>query len=183
LTVIYVDQKYIPPPSPSPPGPFPEPEGPIVEGGENVLEEFEQVVTVTEETVNIIFKTLWATAKKSTHVDVLYKWSVEKKFTATFEQPRIQLLSGGKALICITLASGALHIDGHSETSVAGWRLAFEVNLKQVKHSELHVEKSWFGRFKDALFGKAQEESSNIEHVVLDFDSECFLLRVTCKVC
>jgi hypothetical protein len=140
---------------------------------EDVLQSFEQVLTITEETVNIVLKTLWATAKKSTHVDVLYKWSVEKRFTATFEQPRVQLLSGGKALVWITLASGSLHVDGHSETSVAGWRLAFEVNLKQVKHSELHVDKSWSGRFKDALFGKTQEESTTIEHVVLDFDGEC----------
>jgi hypothetical protein len=184
LTVIYVDDKFNLPPSPTPNcgfGYLPEPDHHHGHGGavvtvieEDVLQSFEQVLTITEETVNIIFKTLWATAKKSTHVDVLCKWSVEKQFTATFDQPRIQLLSGGKALIWITLSSGSLHVEGHSETSVAGWRFAFEVNLKQVKHSELHVEKSWFGRFKDALFGKTQEESTTIEHVVLDFDSECF---------
>jgi hypothetical protein len=142
---------------------------------ETILSGFEQVITVTEETINLIFKTLWESARKSTHVDVLYKWSFEKKFTATFDHPRIQLLSGGKALIWVTLRSGSMHLDSHSETSVSGWRLAFEVKLKQVKHSDLHVEKSWFGRFKDALFGKAQEESKTIDHVVLDFDSMSFL--------
>jgi hypothetical protein len=140
---------------------------------ETILHGFEQVITVTEETINVIFKTLWEAARKSSHADVLHKWSIEGKFSAVFDQPRIQLLSDDKALIWILLHSGSMHIDGHSEseTTVSGWRLAFEVKLKQVKHSELGVDKTWFERFGDALSAKSQEESSTIEHVVLDFES------------
>jgi hypothetical protein len=192
LTVIYTDEPSVGPQSPisvpEPGLPYYLPTGPLSGWGEGkektdiivretILSGFEQVITVAEETVNLIFKTLWESARKSTQVDVLYKWSFEKKFSATFEHPRIQLLSGGKALIWVTLRSGSMNLDGQSETAVNGWCLAFEVKLKQVKHSELQVEKSWFGRFKDALFGKAQEESKSIDHVVLDFDSMLLLPR------
>jgi hypothetical protein len=190
LTVIYVNEpRYVPPPPPAVPYPEPlephhpgapaTPGAPSTPGGtgsgtvvvhEDVLSGFEQVITVTEQTVNIILKTLWTTARKTT-TDVLYKWSYEEKFTATFEEPRIQLLSGGKALIWITLASGTMLLDNNTKTTVSGWRAAFEVNLKQVKHSDLKVDQSWFGRFKKALWGNGQDDSKTIEHVVLDFDS------------
>jgi hypothetical protein len=197
LTVIYVNEpRYVPPPPPAVlypepsehdhhhhhgpgPGAPATPGAPSTPGGtgsghvvvrEDVLSGFEQVITVTEQTVNVILKTLWTTARKST-TDVLYKWSYEEKFTATFEEPRIQLLSGGKALIWITLASGTMLLDNNTKTTVSGWRAAFEVNLKQVKHSDLKVDQSWFGRFKKALWGNGQDDSKTIEHVVLDFDS------------
>jgi hypothetical protein len=199
LTVIYVNEpRYVPPPPPAVlypepsehdhhhhhgpgPGAPATPGAPSTPGGtgsdhvvvrEDVLSGFEQVITVTEQTVNVILKTLWTTARKST-TDVLYKWSYEEKFTATFEEPRIQLLSGGKALIWITLASGTMLLDNNTKTTVSGWRAAFEVNLKQVKHNDLKVDQSWFGRFKNALWGNGQDDSKTIEHVVLDFDSVC----------
>jgi hypothetical protein len=122
LTVIYteVDEfEGLPTPgSGEPLPPFPVcgyPPGPSVEIDikETVTYGYEQVLTITQETINIIFRSLWATAKKSSHTDVIYKWSFEQKFKATFEEPRIQLLSGGKALIWVTIASGHMHLDGY----------------------------------------------------------------------
>jgi hypothetical protein len=195
LTVIYVNEpRYVPPPPPAVlypepsehghphpgPGAPATPGAPSTPGGtvsghvvvEDVLSGFEQVITVTEQTINVILKTLWTTARKTT-TDVLYKWSYEEKFTATFEEPRIQLLSGGKALIWITLASGTMLLDNNTKTTVSGWCAAFEVNLKQFKHDGLQVDQSWFSRFKNALWGNGQDDSKTIEHVVLDFDSRC----------
>jgi hypothetical protein len=123
LTVIYVNRPIVFCPGPIilPPLPTYDPEptgGPDIEIliKEKITYGFDQMITITEETVNLIYRSLWATAKASTHVDVLYRWSIEKKFSATFEQPRIQLLSGGKALIWVTIGSGTLHLDGFVAT-------------------------------------------------------------------
>jgi hypothetical protein len=152
---------------------------------------FDQMITVSEETINRgyssgslfsriswhsgIFASIWTSAKKHTHHDVIYRYEVDT-LKVTFQQPRIQLLSGGRAIVWITIGSGKMIVDGH-ETVVGGWTMAIEVKLKMVEHQHLAVEHSFLDRFK-SLFGTSQT-ARTYKHIVLDVDCECaFRFRV-----
>jgi hypothetical protein len=62
-------------------------------------------------------------------------------------------------------------VDG-KETIVGGWRIAVECRLKMVEHNQLGVNQGWYSRFKETVFGKSQDTTKTIKHVVLDVDCE-----------
>lgn len=52
-----------------------------------------------------------------------------------------------------------------------GWHLAFEVDLKKVKHDELKVSESWTERYKESYVYKEHggRNDRTLEHIALDF--------------
>jgi hypothetical protein len=70
---------------------------------------FDQVMAISEESINALFKSWWVTARGSEHC--LSGWSHKHWFNVTFRPARVQLISGNRAVIWVTVDDGHLLLE------------------------------------------------------------------------
>ncbi|KAF7366869.1 hypothetical protein MSAN_00945600 [Mycena sanguinolenta] len=74
---------------------------------------FDHMIAVSEVSIN----TLFASLRKAAPEGLLTKWSHKKAFDATFDNIRVKLLSGSKALVTFTVDDGTLTLIFHDDRS------------------------------------------------------------------
>ncbi|KZT65463.1 hypothetical protein DAEQUDRAFT_524238 [Daedalea quercina L-15889] len=146
---------------------------------------FDQVIAISQSTINAFFESLWTDGQNHRHSDhSLVKWRYEEFFNARFKPMTLRLLSNGRAIVWVHLEHGHLKVlknrlpwSESEKYHFENWHLAFEVDLKKVVHTELHVSESWTGKYKDSLVYKEHggREDRILEHITLDFSHAEFL--------
>ncbi|KAF7366819.1 hypothetical protein MSAN_00940200 [Mycena sanguinolenta] len=120
---------------------------------------FDHMIAVSEVSINTLFVSL----RKAAPEGLLTRWSHKKAFDATFDNIRVKLLSGSKALVTFTVDHGHLTLDDkESKYKFNSWTIAFEVAIKMVDQAQPK---------KPLLILKGNETCSTTKHIILDLDT------------
>ncbi|KAF7366886.1 hypothetical protein MSAN_00947300 [Mycena sanguinolenta] len=137
---------------------------------------FDHMFAISEVSINALFASL----RKAAPEGCLATWRYKDTFRAKFENVRVKLLSGSKALVTFTVDEGYLTLeDKRRKYNFNDWTISYEVDIKMVDQTELRCNEGWLAHFSNLILGTREgyETHSTTKHIILDFKTAKYVYK------